>query len=498
MQRRIFFAFAFVTALAPFFLPGCQAPRPTALTIETRDVMNLCPGQQTICPVAFAHGGAVVSGHVLNDLSGGPAPYGSVRSFGEFGPLFATDSDGNGAVPNARIGAQWQSTVHWNGNCGSNIDPAATASFDVTVENPVIGWGCVPIGIFGKGLGPTFVITNSPPSTMTVPSPTASLTSASGMPELRVYDQSSARVAVMFASSVSTDGTSATFPFPQLSSGLPLPQGFYTFNLWNQTSAGNFKDMGVGFFGVGSSSSATTPYGVDAADVTVSSKTCKITFPSKQIWCTLAGPTTSPSPIVTLSSGGMVSFGGATVAVGSQPTAVKGYATATQTKSTDVYGGYITTTQPSRAMVENFGSNTVSILDLFGKTVVQSISVGTEPAAVVLNSSASKAYVADYGSSSISEIDLTSNTQSRVASVGARPAALAMDPGGTAVWVGGYNYISKVDLTSFSATQTFSVSGQVTSLAVSSGQNALVYTTMATVGGSTTFQAQHVALSTGV
>jgi YVTN family beta-propeller protein len=163
----------------------------------------------------------------------------------------------------------------------------------------------------------------------------------------------------------------------------------------------------------------------------------------------------------------------------------------------DGYGSWQEVHQPSNAIVTNFGSNTVSILDTVNNAVLRTISVGTQPVTVVLNSNQSKAYVANYGSSGVSEIDLSTNTQSRVASVGTQPEALAMDPGGTALWVGGLNYITELDLSSLSAIQSLSVSGQVTSVAVSAGQNTLVYTTMATSGGSTTFQAQQASVSNG-
>jgi len=182
-------------------------------------------------------------------------------------------------------------------------------------------------------------------------------------------------------------------------------------------------------------------------------------------------------------------YNGYTFATGNQPVTVKFYGSTTVTLSnTPTFKQ--TRTGPSKAIVANFGSNSVSILNLVQNTVVATIAVGTEPSAVAI---ATKAYVTNYGSSSISEIDLTSNTQSRVASVGAQPAALALDPGGTAIWVGGYNYISKIDLSSLSALSTFSVGGQVTSLAVSAGQNSLVYTVLS----GSTFSVRQAAIATG-
>jgi YVTN family beta-propeller protein len=240
----------------------------------------------------------------------------------------------------------------------------------------------------------------------------------------------------------------------------------------------------------------TTPFGVDAADKTVSGQDCSLDTATYTVTCTPLGSITSQVYDVTFSSLGQVkTIDGVTLVVGSLPTTVKSYAVTTTRVAVDSYGGYRDTTKPSRAIVTNFGSNTVSILDLINNAVINTISVGTHPVTATLNNNQTRAYVANRDSSSISEIDLNANTQVRVIGVGTQPAALAMDPSGTALWVGGLNYISKVDLSSFSVIQTFSVSGQVTSLAVSAGQNSLVYTTVATAGGSTTFQAQQAAIS---
>jgi YVTN family beta-propeller protein len=170
------------------------------------------------------------------------------------------------------------------------------------------------------------------------------------------------------------------------------------------------------------------------------------------------------------------------------------YGLTSQFTTIDNYGGYVQEDEPSNAIVTNFGSNTVSILDLVNSNVIQTVPVGTQPIAVQLSGDGSKAYVANYGSSTISEVNLGTYAQTRVASVGAHPEALA-GGSGTTLWVGGLNYISQLDVTSFSVSQTFAVSGQVTSIAVSSGQNSLIYTTVATTGGTTTFQAQQAAIS---
>ena len=239
------------------------------------------------------------------------------------------------------------------------------------------------------------------------------------------------------ATSVSADGTSATFPYPTLSDGSPLPAGYYQFVAYNQSSPATFHAVGVGMFAVGSNdTSHTTPFGVDGANVTVSSRFCYVIPPGRR-YCTDGGTSTSPQPILTLSSPGQVYFNGSSVTVGSEPVAVKAYAVTTYTTYPDPYGGYVRRTQPSRAIAANLNSNTVSIVDLHNYVVVQTIVVGTKPTSLVLKNDETKAYVANYGSASVSEIDLGSNTQTRVAGVGSQPEALTMDPSGSAVWIGG-------------------------------------------------------------
>jgi YVTN family beta-propeller protein len=296
---------------------------------------------------------------------------------------------------------------------------------------------------------------------------------------------------------VSPDGAAATFVFPKItSSGASLPSGVYGFNLWNKNSSGTYLDQGVNFLSVGTNdTSKATPYGVDGADVTTWTWWCTPgTRGQRCAGSSSSSTVTAPAPILTLSSANEAIYNGHTFVTGTQPVAVKLYGSAkVWVSNTPTF--MQTRTGPSQAIVANFASGSVTILNLVSNAVTTTIAVGAQPSEVTIKADATKAYVANYGSSSISEIDLGSNTQSRVASVGVQPAGLAMDPGGTALWVGGSNYISKLDLATFSVIQTFSVSGQVTSLAVSAGQNSLVYTTVATAGGSTTFQAQQAAVA---
>jgi YVTN family beta-propeller protein len=493
------------------------------------------PGTPTPVPSRIGHPGAQVSGSWQCDFGYNCPPaqafggyinsYGSIYHFGIPGtdsPVY-TDRHGNAVINYGRVNAVWNGNVVAWSDGSFNSPPcaqsSATGEFFVSLANAKMEWDCIIRPGSVTGPGPAFILSGSQPATITISRAGLGLTTSSGMPGLWVYNENALNtqdltssssysdgcdVGVLppppppqpsiIATSVSPDGNSATFPFPKLGDGNPLPAGYYGFNIWNQSNPGKFDDMGMGFFAIGSNdTSETTPFGVDAANVTVSSRNCVVV--GGRIYCS-GGTSTTPYPILTLSSPGQVTFKGRSVGVGSQPVAVRGYAVTTFTTSLS-NGGWVRTTEPSRAIVANFGSNTVSIVDLYNYAVVQTISVGTEPTAIALNQNQTKAYVANYGSATVSEIDLSTNTQTRVAGVGGQPEALAVDPSGTALWVGGLNYILKLDLGTFTVGQSFSVSGQVTSLAVSAGQNSLVYTTIATSGGSTTFQAQQASLSSG-
>jgi hypothetical protein len=70
-----------------------------------------------------------------------------------------------------------------------------------------------------------------------------------------------------------------------------------------------------------------------------------------------------------------------------------------------------------------------------------------------------------------------------------------MDPSGTALWVGGLNYIEEISLSTYTPTVMFTVSGQVTSLGISQGESAIVYSTVSSASGA--YQSQNAAIATG-
>ena len=458
---------------------------------------NLCPPSGTNPPGGFCVGikdlttTGATSWHATGTMSGSwvqdgttPPPQGSTVSFTNRNPWPSY-------VVGGRAPATWSGTAGTSDSC---MPPGGEAWGPTSVG---IGGTLAPLSCNPAAASSSFALTNSIPSTLTIQA--TGFSSTYGMPQINVYDGNMNFVSQSLATSVAPDGSSATFNYPTQSNGSALVSEHYTFNVANKTSSGGFLEIAANFFSLGSNdTSLTTPYGVDAADITTSGQHCRFVNFTVGVQCDPPwGPTTTQAKNVTLSSLGQVrNINGVTLTVGTQPTAVMSYNVVTNTTHPDQFGGYQNTTQPSKAIVTNFGSNTVSILDLINNTVTNTISVGTQPITVALNSGATKAYVANFGSASVSEVDLSTLAQTRVVSVGSSPAAVAMDAGGTAIWVGGLNYISKVDVSSFSVVQTFSVSGQVTSIAVSSGQNSLVYTLYSS--GSGGFSAQQAAISNGV
>ncbi|MGC9157329.1 MAG: YncE family protein, partial [Candidatus Micrarchaeia archaeon] len=57
------------------------------------------------------------------------------------------------------------------------------------------------------------------------------------------------------------------------------------------------------------------------------------------------------------------------------------------------------------AYVTNYGSDTVSVIDVSTNTIVNTITVGSEPTGVAFNPSGTLAYVTNYGSNTVSVID---------------------------------------------------------------------------------------------
>jgi YVTN family beta-propeller protein len=342
-----------------------------------------------------------------------------------------------------------------------------------------------------------FGYTESLPSTITIYG--SGLSSTYGFPQLYVFDTLGQQYGTSTATSVAADGSSATFPFPQQSGGGALPSLFYFFGIRNFiTSPNDFEFLTGTYYSIGSSTSVPNlgPFGIDAFDQPSSGQNCNYDPDSGNTYCTSFNSNYPGHAITYFSTGQLLGWGGTTT-VGSQPTAVKVYGSANVCENLDSYGGYECTTEPAKAIVTNMGSNSVSIVDLVNNVLVATIGVGSQPVAVALNSGATYAYVAEYGDGKLYEINLSNNTVSRSTTVGTAAQSVAVDPSGSAVWVGGSGYLKEVALSSFSVSNTVSVSGTVTSVAPSNGQNALVYSlvTNPCCSGGSTYTANELQLS---
>lgn len=89
-----------------------------------------------------------------------------------------------------------------------------------------------------------------------------------------------------------------------------------------------------------------------------------------------------------------------------------------------------------KAFVANYGSGTVSVIDMATPTATPgTINVGSNPRNIAFTPSGAKAYVTNFGSNSVSVIDVPTNTVSSTITVGASPAGIAISPNGTKAYV---------------------------------------------------------------
>lgn len=405
--------------------------------------------------------GIAVSGVWLSDDSGAA---GSIYSF-----QVTTDGNGNAFVNEGRVHANWSTSVLWNPPCG---DLSFQSDYALNVD-PLIGipWLCVvEVTEAGPNASTNFVLSGGTPSTITS---YGNFSTAYGDPQLRVYVGGGAPglVSTVSASSV-VSGANATFPFPKQSNGSALGEGFYSLVNTNIASTGNPVWADTSYLAVGGQTSVSSAFGIDAGDITTTYRVCIVI--NNRPFCSTSGPTYAVVPIVTQYYSGAVAYQGHTIAVGSEPVAVKLYSAYSTIKT---QGSVTTTTiSPAKAVVVNSGSNSVSILNLQSYTTSANIAVGSQPMAVALNSAGTYAYVPGYADGSLYEIDLATQSVSRILKIAPGLLSVAVDPNGADVWVGGNSAMYEVSLSTFSVVSSVSVSGTVTSLAASNAQNELVYT----------------------
>jgi YVTN family beta-propeller protein len=92
-------------------------------------------------------------------------------------------------------------------------------------------------------------------------------------------------------------------------------------------------------------------------------------------------------------------------------------------------------------------SNSVAIIDTTTNSIVGSVTVGSTPAGVAVNTAGTRAYAASCDANQVTVIDTTTNTAIATVTVGACPGGLAVNPAGTRVYVANStsNNVSAID-----------------------------------------------------
>jgi YVTN family beta-propeller protein len=291
------------------------------------------------------------------------------------------------------------------------------------------------------------------------------------MPELFVYDETATLVATEAATSISSGGSQATFPFPS-----SLQQNGYTVAVANQTgSSPGISAVGTNYLSIASSTTiAGNPFGVAVADQTDNDRdvdTCErgTTYSTNNLTV----------PVVSLYSQNQVLINGQPVAVGQNPTAVAAYTgpQVNQTSSDDCDDFTDQFTGQTQGIVANSGSNTVSILDLVNDAVLSTITVGHQPVALVVSSDGGTAYVANYTDSTVTKINLTTDSPTTTIAVGGQPTSVALTAAGI-LWAGGVGFLTEVNASSMTVVATESSSRTISALAYTDAYNELIATSM--------------------
>lgn len=318
-----------------------------------------------------------------------------------------------------------------------------------------------------------FEVVGSFPGTITLGADVP-FTSQWGMPILNVYD-GTGLVATETATSISSDGSQATFPFPS-----SLTQNGYSLAVANQIPEPyGYSTAGFNLLSIASSQTiAGNPFGVAAAGLTdtlVDWDRCnKITWDYT--------PVTNTFPVITLYSMNQVLANGVAINVGAKPTAVSTYSSGSeQTIDREGCDWYTNTyTDTNRAIVANSGGNTASILDLTNDTVLSTVTVGNEPVALAVSSDGTTAYVANYGDSTVTKVNLITDTPVTTIAVGGQPTSVALTAAGV-LWVGGVGFLTEINTQGMSVIATESTSGRtIAGLGFSDAENELIATS--TVG----------------
>jgi YVTN family beta-propeller protein len=414
----------------------------------------------------------------------------------------STNINGIYYVSNGEAPAWWDHVVYIPSYCAQYANPPITFVgttplsgsniFEVynypTANLETITWTCGVEGNDFPEASSRFAIAGAIPSSVTL-SAQAPFTTTYGMPMLYVYSGSNGSQTLDYqitAMSVSSDSSSATFPLPS-----SLPQNGYGFITVNAAEGGGFEPNSFNYYSVASSQTiAGNPFGVAALFSSTSWQSAYNPDPygdgtCQGQWQYNSGTYTNSSPIVTLYSLNQVNNGGATIPVGTNPTAIVIYDS--QDNRDDENDGPCQsyrsdTTQMTRAVVANSGSNTVSVLDIVNNAVLSTITVGNQPVALAVSSDGSTAYVANYTDGTVTQVNLTTGTVTATIAVGTQPTSVALTSAGI-LWVGGVGFLTELNANPMSVIATQPVTGKsIIALGYSDSVKQLVATTVDTSG----------------
>lgn len=501
---------------------GCQAPQPTqGIAVQTVQckgdlvARNLgiykCLSDSIYQPLPNTPAWGVTYPPYYDyiDANGIDETQGTVTIYGNSqNPLaFTTGPNGLVVVNNARAPAYWSTGFAPTQYCGqsstkSGLTYSGTGFVDGTqyflYENPRFlipnyypseAKGNVFECILYDSLLPAstrFAILGNLPSFLTLGT-NVTFTTQNGLPLLYVYDGTGTLVTTETATSVSSDGSEATFPFPS-----SLTQNGYSLAVLNQIpdSPGSLA-TGTNLLSIASSQTIEgNPFGVAAQDTSTSWQSADNSDPYGDQTCAgqwqyNSGTYTNSSPVVTLYSLNQVNNGGVAIPVGTNPTAIVLYDSQYNPDERDdgpCHAYRIDTTQMTRAVVANSGSNTVSVLDIVNNAVLSTITVGNQPVALAVSSDGSTAYVANYTDSTITQVNLNTETVTATIAAGGQPTSVALTAAGT-LWVGGVGFLTKLNANPMGVVATESVPGKmIAALGFSNSVNQLVATTVDTSG----------------
>jgi YVTN family beta-propeller protein len=319
-----------------------------------------------------------------------------------------------------------------------------------------------------------FAILGQLPKTLTL-SGEAPFTTTYGMPQLYVYNGTATLVATETATSVSSDGSQATFPFPS-----SLTQSGYSVAVANQTSGSpGISTVGTNYLSIASSQTiAGNPFGVAAGSMSVTTKEChQQPGASNGTVCT-SNEQTGYFPVVSLYSLNQVFLNGTAVNVGLNPTAIATYSSGTVQDTYDNGAVKLTYTGTTRGVVANSGGNNVSILDLIQKSVIYNVTVGNQPVALAVSSDGGTAYVANYKDSTVAQVNLKTGTATETISVGGKPTSVALTSAGI-LWAGGMGFLTEINTQTMSVVATEAVTGKsIIALGYSDAESELVATSV--------------------